>query len=515
MTSSGAQGLERTCLPARRGGDASLARERTLDHRRAARCTSALLLGIALLLFCALARAEPPRALVIGSNEGLASEPILEYAEQDARRMARIFADVAGIPDSRIQLLTGRPLGELKAALSALSHKTGDEIWLFVSGHADARGLHVRGQVWPWRELRAALEELPAKRRLGFIDACNSGAVLTAKGISFESQLRVRIEPKVRGLALLTSSGSNELSYESRQLAGSPFAHFLASGLRGAADQNLDGQVTLAEVYTYLYSRTVAASLGGQQGPQHPTQAGWYLGQGEWTLTRTRRDAAALRLGDARLGQCFVLDPAETSVIAELRPSDPAPVQLAPERYRIKCFSGDAAFAASVELRPGTTHVESLAFSSVDRDAVLARGPGLVARQRLALALGVSAGSNDPEAWTNLAWVTDFGLFAYELQLGVSHAGRVSPKLGLYGNLPWWTVLGSRLDAGLSLAYATSFEDRGQVLFGPLVQLHFEPSPRLRVFLRQEVLRAVSLSPSAEDSLPLLTTAGVDWSFDR
>src|SRR5690606_36399927 len=134
-------------------------------------------------------------------------------------------------------------------------------------------------------------------------------------------------------------------------------------GLRGAADQNLDGQVTLAEVYTYLYSRTVAASLGGQQGPQHPTQAGWYLGQGEWTLTRTRRDAAALRLGDARLGQDFVLDPAETSVIAELRPSDPAPVQLAPERYRIKCFSGDAAFAASVELRPGTTHGESLAFS--------------------------------------------------------------------------------------------------------------------------------------------------------
>ncbi len=491
--------------------------DRGLGRRRAsfaiARSVCALLLGLSLALLSAPVSAAPSRALVIGSNEGLASEPVLEYAEQDARRMGQVIGDVAGLPRTQIQVLTGRPLGELRAALRSLSSQSSEEIWLFVSGHADDRGLHVRGEIWPWRELRSALEKLPAKRRLGFIDACKSGAVLTAKGISFESQIRVKVEPSVRGLALLTSSGSNELSYESRQLGGSPFAHFLASGLRGAADQNLDGAVTLGEVYSYLYARTVAASLSGQQGPQHPTQAGWYLGQGEWTLTRTGRGTAALKLRDARLGQCFVLDTAETSVIAELRASDPAPVQLAPKRYLVKCFTGKEAFAATVDLNPGATNVESLAFSSMSPEAVLARGPGLVQKHRVALGLGVSARPEDVEALGTLAWIHDFGPFAYEVQFGVTHTGRVSPKLALYGNLPWWTVLGTRLDAGLSLAYATHRDDAGEVMFGPLVQLHLAASERLRVFLRQEVLRSVSLGPSSVDSLPLLTTAGIDFQF--
>ena len=95
-----------------------------------------------------------------------------------------------------------------------------------------------------------------------------------------------------------------------------------------------------------------------------------------------------------------------------------------------------------------------------------------------------------------------------------SDLGRVAPKLGVYGTLPWWTVLQSRLDAGLSVAYATSFDDAGEVMFGPLVQLSFQPSKRMRVFVRQEVLRSVSLDGAAEDSLPLLTTMGLDWSLD-
>jgi hypothetical protein len=472
-------------------------------------------LGAFVTLLCREGAASPPRALVIGSNQGLASEPILEFAEQDARRTAQIFSDVAGMQPARVHLLVGRPLVELRAALRALAQDRPEEVWLFVSGHADARGLHVRGEIWPWRELREALEQLPVERRLGLVDACNSGAVLTAKGISFENRLQLKADPEVRGLALLTSSGSNELSYESRRLSGSPFAHFLGSGLRGAADENRDGVVTLAELYTYLYARTVAASLGGQEGPQHPTQAGWYQGQGEWKLTQLRRSAAALRLGDERLGQCFVLDPAETAVVAEVRASDPGPVQVAVGRYRIKCISGDEAFVASADLHAGTTAVESLAFASTERHEVVARGPALDVHRRLALSGGVSTEQAGPEAWATLGYVHDFGVFSAELQVGLSHVGRFAPKLGIYGHLPWWTVLGTRLDVGLSTAYRTTFEDAGDLTFGPLVQLSLEAGPRLRVFLREEIQTSVSLSAPAENSLPLLTTAGMDFSFDQ
>lgn len=474
----------------------------------------ALVIGGLMTLLCGPARASSRHAVVIGSNQGLAGEPVLEFAEQDARRMAQIFTDVASMPAEHVHLLAGAPLQDIKASLRALAKARPDEVWLFVSGHADARGLHVHGEIWPWRELRETLEQLPAKRRLGFVDACNSGAILTAKGISFENQLELSIEPNVRGLVLLTSSGSNELSYESRKLAGSPFAHFLASGLRGAADENQDGAVTLAEVYTYLYARTVAASLSGRQGPQHPTQAGWYHGQGEWTLSRRSTNAATLRLGDEGLGQCFVLDHAETAVIAELRAGDPAPVQVPVGRYRVKCISGAGAFVASADLHAGTTAIESLAFASTERHEVIARGPALDVHRRLALAGGVSSESDGPEEWLTLAWVHDLGAFSGELQVGVSHVGRFAPKLGLYGHLPWWTVLGTRLDVGLSAAYRTKFEDAGELTFGPLLQLSFEASQHLRVFLRQEISTSVSLTSTGQNSLPLLTTLGMDWSFD-
>src|SRR5690606_35262158 len=137
---------------------------------------------------------------------------------------------------------------------------------------------------------------------------------------------------------------------------------------------------------------------------------------------------------DEGLGQCFVLDESETKVLAELRPNDPAPVQLARGRYRVKCLTSREAFAATVDLQAGTTNVESLAFSSVERHAVLTRGAGLTLRRRIALGLGVSVEDSGAQGWSTLAWVNDYGAFAFEGQLGASHTGVASAKLGLYGN---------------------------------------------------------------------------------
>jgi hypothetical protein len=145
---------------------------------------------------------------------------------------------------------------------------------------------------------------------------------------------------------------------------------------------------------------------------------------------------------------------------------------------------------------------------------MLARGPGLTLHRRVALAVGVSAEPGGAQGWSSLAWVNDYELFSFEIQLGASYKGFASSKLGLYGSLPWWDVLGTRLDAGLSTGYSTNFQDAGQLLFGPLVQLSVQPSRKLRVFLRQEVLRSVSLSSSSEGAMPLLTSAGIDWSLD-
>ncbi len=71
-----------------------------------------LFIGALFWLVPARALAASRQALVIGSNQGLGSEPVLAFAEQDAEGMARIFKEVGGMPADRVQLLTGRRLGE-------------------------------------------------------------------------------------------------------------------------------------------------------------------------------------------------------------------------------------------------------------------------------------------------------------------------------------------------------------------------------------------------------------------
>ncbi|MBA2544902.1 MAG: caspase family protein, partial [Deltaproteobacteria bacterium] len=58
---------------------------------------------------------------------------------------------------------------------------------------------------------------------------------------------------------------------ESDQLQGSFFTHYLMSGLRGAADDDGDQVVTVAEAFRYTRDQTILASSRTLGGTQHPT----------------------------------------------------------------------------------------------------------------------------------------------------------------------------------------------------------------------------------------------------
>src|SRR5690606_23849774 len=93
------------------------------------------------------AHAGTRHALVVGTNEGLADEPVLEFAEGDARALAQTFVDSGAVDAGRVTTLLGRPLAELSSAFGQLGARVrpDDELWVFLSGHADQRGVHVRG----------------------------------------------------------------------------------------------------------------------------------------------------------------------------------------------------------------------------------------------------------------------------------------------------------------------------------------------------------------------------------
>ena len=193
-----------------------------------------------------------------------------------------------------------------------------------------------------------------------FFDACFSGALLTPKGLVRESPLVVSVVPLGgRGRYLVTSSGANQLSYESGLIQGSPFAEALRSGLRGAADANGNGEVTLPELYDYIYRRTYSATVAAPSGPQHPVQSVQLDSAGEVVLVELRHSATASVRGAASLGRCYVLDQDGSRVLAALeRPTEQ--VFVPPAEYIIKCIKADEVLVARAQLGATSTALDSL-----------------------------------------------------------------------------------------------------------------------------------------------------------
>jgi len=81
-----------------------------------------------------------------------------------------------------------------------------------------------------------------------------------------------------KGRAIVTASRASEVSLEVPELGHGLFTYFLVQGLRGAADLDRDGIVSLQEVYQYLEQQVAqkSRSIGGNQ---HPMMKGELEGQ--------------------------------------------------------------------------------------------------------------------------------------------------------------------------------------------------------------------------------------------
>lgn len=328
---------------------------------RAARAVLALGLLGAVLAAAPAARAEERFALVIGANAGWANDRPLRHAESDAEHVRDVLVELGGFAADRVHLLRDPDTAEVRALLRRLDatlRGARGETLLFVyySGHADARHLHLRGEPLSHEELYTVLRDSPGRVRLGVVDACRSGSLVEAKGgrpvATFEA--RVVDELEVNGLALLTSSGADELSQERRALAGSVFTHHLVSGLRGAADANEDGRVTLSEAYQHAFQRT-EADTAETPVPQRPAFRYELKGQGEVVLTRLERASATLVLPRAEGERYVVVDRNEWRLAAEGRaqPEREVLLALAPGEYRVKRVGMRHLEVAPVRLEAG------------------------------------------------------------------------------------------------------------------------------------------------------------------
>src|SRR3954469_3651133 len=344
---------------------------------------------VAIAIAPRIAFAEQRYALIIGSNPGWSQDRPLRYAENDAERMRDVLVALGGFSPDRVELLRDPTPAEGRGSLRRLAQVARDSssedtlVFVYYSGHADDTNLHLRGEPLSHRELQDTLRSLPATIKLAVVDACKSGAVTRKGGAPVDEFVVDVVSPKLSGLVMLTSSGADELSQESRALAGSVFTHHLVSGLRGAADEDGDHQVTVSEAYHYAYERT-RADTAPTTAPQRPAFRYELTGQGELVLTHlaTARDAQlVVPRGPAR--RYVVLDASEWRLIAEVR-SDPdreVALSLAPGDYHVKRFADDRLEVASVSVAAGKrTELGRTGYRSAPLSAGILKGdPGELA----------------------------------------------------------------------------------------------------------------------------------------
>jgi hypothetical protein len=256
----------------------------------------------------------------IGTYESQAI-PRLRFTVPDADAIYRTLIVTAGFKKENVLLLTDKAerkptLRNIKWALGTFlgrSAKKDDTVFIFFAGHGapevDPRGIERDGlakylipvdadpddlysTALPMDELQTIFGRIEADRVVAFLDACYSGA---AGGRTFSAR-RTRVGAvddlflerltRSKGRAIVTASRPAEVSIELPELGHGVFTYYLVNGLRGAADLNRDGIVTLQELYEYV-EQQVSAKARAAGGNQHPVMKGEM--EGVLPLTKVAR----------------------------------------------------------------------------------------------------------------------------------------------------------------------------------------------------------------------------------
>ena len=221
----------------------------------------------ALLAAAPAATAAQRFAVVAGNDEGSQGRARLWYAQKDADRMSVALRELGDFPPANVVLLEGKDADSVRKAIASLDQKVlqakaGGErtlLFFYYSGHAGERGLELGSSVLSYADLRALVNASPADAKVAIVDACDAGRLTQTKGASFVSAVDFALpSDEVEGTAFIASSAAGESAQESAAIGGSFFTHHFEIGLRGAADADGDGQVTLSEAFRYTSVRTTS-----------------------------------------------------------------------------------------------------------------------------------------------------------------------------------------------------------------------------------------------------------------
>jgi YVTN family beta-propeller protein len=111
-------------------------------------------------------------------------------------------------------------------------------------------------------QIDRAMESCPSRQKVLILDCCYSGAYPTGRLAKADDQVHALERFQGRGRTVLTASDATQYAFEGNQLHGdaaqSVFTRHLVAGIRdGSADLDGDGDITIDELYSYVYDRVV------------------------------------------------------------------------------------------------------------------------------------------------------------------------------------------------------------------------------------------------------------------
>lgn len=351
---------------------------------------------IVLLLVALVGRAKPAEAapvrilIAAGASTGLPGDPPLNHPLRDATKVREVFTSLGQVRGDEAILLHDPSKAALLAAFDraqaiARRHAMNEVTLIFYfSGHGDQEALHLRGETLAIADLRGRLMQVPAGLRLVVVDACRTKEVLRAKGMNVQPGFTIKVpsQPPASGVVWLFASADGEAAQESDEIGGALFTHFWLAGLRGAADTNVDGRVTLEEAFTYGYNQTLFRSSRSGGVLQRPEKRLELTESAPLVLTEISKARAQLELPREADALYLVYAVGAQSVIAEVLGVSDRPTRLAlpAGRYIVQKRMGARGAATEAALSAGAVHVVSASDFRPFSGEVLAQKGDLVYR---------------------------------------------------------------------------------------------------------------------------------------
>lgn len=224
-------------------------------------------------------------AVVVGVAS-YAHMPSLRYTDDDAYQFYAFLKSPEGgaLPDDQVRVLVddNATRNNILTAMreTILKAQENDVVLFYFSGHgiqgafipADFDGMNNRLY---HTEIRDILKASSARHKLVLGDACHAGTLLGSEfkedWIASSRSVEGMMDRYYRaftqsggGMALLLSSQGEEVSLEDSGLRSGVFSYYLIKGLKGAADGDQDGIVTVEEAFDYVHDQVSQYTAGAQ-----------------------------------------------------------------------------------------------------------------------------------------------------------------------------------------------------------------------------------------------------------